>query len=322
VITAFAREQFRQLAIGRPMAVTIGVFDGVHRGHQALIGRLVAAARERGLASGVITLHPAPITVIRPDVRVMYITSLEERIELLRGLGVDAVGSLTFTSELSLVSAADFIAAMRETLDMRLLVGGPDITIGRAREGNAQWLATHAAEIGVEVEIVAPLMESAASKIGSSGVREAVAAGDVEAAAQLLGRPFSVRGPVIHGFERGRTIGFPTANIAVSADRVLPALGVYVSRAQLGETVYPSVTNIGRRPTFDDGPPSIETFILDFDQDVYGRELKLELLHRLRGELRFDGVAALVEQIGRDAADARRWHAGQGERSRVLDPPT
>jgi len=306
--TALAREQFRQLALGRPMAVTIGVFDGVHRGHQALIRWLDELAAERGLASCVVTLHPSPITVIRPDVRIKYISSLEERIELLRALGADAVGPLTFTSELAQVSAADFVAAMRESLDMRLLVGGPDITLGRAREGNAAWLAEHAPELGFELEVVSFFQEDGV-KVGSSGIRQAVAAGDMETAADLLGRPFSLRGPVIRALERGRTIGFPTANIAVSADRVMPALGVYVSRAVVGEARYPSVTNVGVRPTFDaDGIPSIETHILDFDGDLYGRDMKVELLHRLRSEMRFAGVEALVEQIGRDAEAARRFH--------------
>ena len=308
MITALAREQFERLATGRPMAATIGVFDGVHRGHQALVRHLVARAAERDLAAGVITLHPAPITVIRPEVRVMYITSLEERIELLRALGVDGVAPLTFTSELAQVSATDFVAAMRETLDLRLLVGGPDIAIGRGREGNAAWLHEHAPRLGVEVETVEFVLDGG-QKVGSSGIRDAVARGDLETAAALLGRPFSLRGPVVRAFERGRTIGFPTANIAVSADRVLPALGVYVTRAVVGEAVYPAVTNIGRRPTFDDGPPSIETHILDFEGDLYGRELKIELLHRVRGEMKFAGVEALVAQIRHDVEDARRFHA-------------
>jgi riboflavin kinase/FMN adenylyltransferase len=308
MITALAREQFRQLATGRPMAVTIGVFDGVHRGHQALIRTFAEMARSRDLGTAVITLHPSPITVIRPDVRIMYISSLEERLELLRSLGVDAVGPLTFTSELAQVSAEDFVAELCRSLDMRLLVGGPDISVGRAREGNATWLAEHAPRFGFELEVV-HFFEEHGAKVGSSGIRDAVAHGDMETAAALLGRPFSLRGPVVRGFERGRTIGFPTANIAVSADRVLPSLGVYVSRAVLGENRYPSVTNIGTRPTFDgDGRASIETHLLDFDGDLYGLELKVELLHRLRGEQRFDGVAALVEQIGRDAEAARIYH--------------
>ena len=289
------------------MAVTIGVFDGVHRGHQALIHSLTESARRRDFAAGVLTLHPAPVSVIRPDVRVPYITSLEERIELLSALGVDAVTQLTFTSELAQVSAEEFVGAMREILDMRLLVGGPDIALGRGREGSAAWLAEHAPRLGFELEIVQLLTEHG-HKIGSAAIREAIARGDMETAAELLGRPYSLRGPVVRGFERGRTIGFATANIAVSPDRALPALGVYVTRAHLGEAVYPSVTNVGRRPTFDDDNfVSIEAHILDFDADLYGRELKIELLHRLRGEVKFGGVDALVAQIAQDVASARAF---------------
>lgn len=318
MITALANEQFRRAAVGRPMAVTIGVFDGVHRGHQALIRRLREEARRRGLATSVITLHPAPISVIRPDVRVMYISSLEERIELLAELGVDSVAPLTFTSELAQVSAADFVGAMRESLDMRLLVGGPDISLGRAREGDAAWLAAHAPALGFDL-LLDDFVEDGGLKVGSSGIREAVSRGEMELAAALLGRPFSLRGPVIHGFHRGRTIGFPTANIAVSADRVLPSLGVYVTLAHVGDAAVPSVTNIGRRPTFEhDGQASIETHLLSYTGNLYGEELKVDLLHRLRGEVKFDGPAALVTQIETDAEAARHYHESSG---RELRPP-
>lgn len=310
MITALALEQFARLATGKPMALTIGVFDGVHRGHQMLIRHLVSRARERDLSCAVLTLHPSPITVIRPDVRVLYLQSLEERIELIRAFGPDRVSSLTFTSELAQVSALDFATALRDALDLRLLIGGPDITIGRAREGTAAWLTGHGPQLGFDVEI-ARFVENDGLKVGSSGIREAVAAGAMEQAALLLGRPFSLRGPVVQGYQRGRTIGFPTANIAVSADRVVPAFGVYVARAVVGEAAYPAVTNIGRRPTFDDGPPTVETHILDYDGDLYGRDLKVELLHRLRHEMKFDGVAALITQIERDAADARAFHAAK-----------
>jgi riboflavin kinase / FMN adenylyltransferase len=298
-----------QAAAGRPAAVSIGVFDGVHRGHQALVARLREAAAVRDLAAVVIAFHPAPITVIRPEVRVLYISSLEERIERLRALGVDRVGALTFTSELAQVSASDFVSSMRETLDMRLLLGGPDIALGRGREGNAAWLREHAGEHGFEVEIVS-FLDDSGQKVGSSGIREAVTAGEMERANDLLGRPFTLRGPVVHGFERGRMIGFPTANIAVGPDHLMPAFGVYVTRARVGETAYPAVTNIGRRPTFDDGQPaSVETHLLDVTLDLYGQDLTVEVLHRLRGEVKFEGVDALVAQIGRDAEAARRYHA-------------
>jgi riboflavin kinase/FMN adenylyltransferase len=306
MLTDLARQELQRVARDRPTAVTIGVFDGVHRGHQFLIGRLRALAQARGLASVVLTFHPAPVSVLRPDVRLSYITTLEERLQLLRRLGVDEVGRLTFTSELAQVSAHDFLAGLHEELDVRLLVGGSDLTLGRAREGNVAWLREHGAAFDIAVETVEYLVE-AERKMGSSGIREALAAGDVETAGRMLGRPFALHGPVVHGAHRGATIGFPTANVAVGADLAVPAFGVYVTRAVFGGAAHPAVTNIGRRPTFDDGPPSVETHILDYTGDLYECELRIELLARLRGEQKFSGVEALVEQIGRDVAAAREY---------------
>ncbi len=293
------------MAPGGPVAATIGVFDGVHRGHQLLMTRLRELAASRGLASVVLTFHPAPISVLRPDVRLSYITTLEERLRLLRDQGVDAVGRLTFTSELAQVSAHDFMAGLREELDLRLLVGGPDLSVGRAREGTVAWLREHGPALGFEVETVA-FVADGERKMGSSGIREALARGDVEAAARVLGRLYSLRGPVVHGDHRGRTIGFPTANLAVAADLAVPAFGVYVTRAYLGEASYHAVTNIGLRPTFaTTAPPSVETYILDFDADIYDRELRIELLTRLRGEQKFSGIDALLAQIRADVAATR-----------------
>lgn len=308
MLTEIAQQELRRVHPGRPTAVAIGVFDGVHLGHQSLLQRLRALAAARGLASVVLTFHPAPISVLRPEVRVSYITTLEERLRLLRAQGLDEVGRITFTSDLAQVSAADFVRGLRAELDMRLLLGGADLTLGRAREGNVAWLREHGPALGFDVEIVS-FRTDGERKMGSSGIREALAAGDVETAARLLGRPFSLHGPVVHGAHRGRAIGFPTANIAVGADLAAPAFGVYVTRAFAGETAYHAVTNIGRRPTFDDGAPSIEPHILDFDSDLYGRTLRLDLLARLRGEQKFSGIDELLAQIRRDVAATRAWFA-------------
>jgi riboflavin kinase/FMN adenylyltransferase len=308
VLTELARQELQRLALGRPAAIAIGVFDGVHRGHQHLIGRLRALAEARGLASIVLTFHPAPVSVLRPEVRLSYITGLEERLRLLRDLGVDEVGRLTFTSDLAQVSAHDFVAGLRQELDVRLIVGGNDLALGRGREGTVAWLREHGPRLGVGVETI-EFLAAEGRKMGSSGIREALAQGDVRTAGMLLGRPFSLHGPVVRGAQRGRTIGFPTANIAVGADLAVPAFGVYVTRAVVGELSHPAVTNIGRRPTFDDGAPSIETHILDFDADLYDRELRIELLDRLRGEQKFSGVPELVAQIRRDVDDARAYFA-------------
>ncbi len=308
MLTELARHELRRAAPGRPAAVTIGVFDGVHLGHQHLIHRLREHAAGQGLASVVLTFHPAPISVLRPDVRISYITTLEERLRRLRDLGVDRVGRLTFTSELAQVSATDFMTGLRDELGLKLVVGGADLAVGRAREGTIEWLRRAGPELGFAVETV-DFLPHGERKVGSSGIREALAGGDVETAARMLGRPFSLHGPVVHGAHRGRSIGFPTANIAVGADLAVPSFGVYVTRAYLGEAAHPAVTNIGRRPTFDDGPPSIETYLLDFDGDLYGQELRIDLLARLRGEQKFAGVEQLLDQIRRDVAGARQYFA-------------
>ena len=302
--TQLAREELSRAATGRASAVTIGKFDGVHRGHQYLVSLLREQAAERALASVVVTLHPHPITVLRPGTPVTYLCSLEERVALLREQGVAGVAVLSFTSELAQLSYRDFLGLLCEQLDLRLLVVGPDLAVGRDRAGNVDALRALGEERGFEVRVVTLLNEDEA-KVGSGAIREALAAGDMDAAARLLGRPFALRGPVVRGAERGGRIGFPTANIAVARDLALPAFGVYVTRAYLGESSYESVTNIGQRPTFDETRPTIEVHLLDFEGDCYERELRIELLHRLRAEQRFAGVDELVAQIGRDVESAR-----------------
>src|SRR5438876_12185585 len=297
---SLARRELSRIAPGRPCGVTIGVFDGVHRGHQHLIGVLLERARPEGLATVALTFNPHPRTVLRPGTAITYLTSIEERVELRHGKGVDSVGVVAFTSELAQLSAEDFLTLLVQELEMRLLVVGPDFALGRNRAGTIGVMREIGERLGFRVE-VAPLLADADEKVGSSAIRQALAAGDVASVGRLLGRPFSLRGPVIAGDRRGRTMGFPTANIAIGLDRALPAYGIYVTRAYIGETSYESCTSIGIRPTFAVEPrPTVEAFILDFDADIYGRELRIELLHRLRGELRFDNAEDLVTQMHRD----------------------
>lgn len=304
-----AREELAHHAVGRPTAITLGVFDGVHVGHRFLIDALKERAAARGFASGVVTLHPSPVQVLRPDVRVAYLTSLEERVESLWATGVDTVAPLTFTSEVAELSAFDFLAMLRGALDMRFLLMGPDNAFGRGREGTPQRVAEIARELGFEMEKLAQPLGGGNGRVSATAIRHAVGRGDVETAARLLGRPFSLRGPVVHGHDRGRGFGFPTANMAVTPDRAMPAFGVYITRSHVGDRSYPSATNVGINPTFDDELPSVETYILDFEGDLYGRELRIELLSRLRGEVKFDGVDALVSAMAADVAAVRAYFA-------------
>ena len=308
-----ARRELSRVAPGRTCGVTIGVFDGVHCGHQHLASVLLEQARAADLATVALTFNPHPRTVLRPGTAFSYLTSLEERVELLQGLGLDAVGVLAFTSELAQLSAEEFLSLLVEELQMRLLVVGPDFALGRNRAGTIGVMRQIGERLGFPVE-VAQLLAESGEKVGSSAIRQALAEGDVGRVGRLLGRPFSLRGPVVAGDRRGRTLGFPTANIAIGLDRALPAYGIYVTRAYVRENTYESVTSIGIRPTFDVEPrPVVETFVLDFDEDVYGHEMRIELLHRLRGEERFASAEELIAQMDKDVRDTREWFREMGK---------
>ncbi len=303
-IPSFTRTQLTAGAPGPETALTIGVLDGVHRGHQALIGRLRDEARARALSPGVVTLHPHPITVLRPDIQPSYLSSLDDRIELMRAAGADWVLPLTFTSEVSEVSAEELATAFHELLRMRLLVLGPDAAFGRgAPKDTAERMRALGALLGFDVVQLEPLMMDD-ERYSSTAVRKALAAGDMDRVTALLGRPYRLSGPVIHGFERGRTIGFPTANISVAADRAMPALGVYATRATVAGRILSGATNIGRRPTFDEGHVSIETHLIDFKGDIYGERLEIEIIARIREEKKFSGPDELVAQIAADVRTA------------------
>ncbi|HUF53341.1 MAG TPA: bifunctional riboflavin kinase/FAD synthetase [Dehalococcoidia bacterium] len=308
-----ARNELRRIAPGRPTAVTIGVFDGVHRGHQHLANVLIESARREGLASVAVTFNPHPRAVLQPGFVVKYLTSLEERVELLQSLGIDAVGVLAFTSELAQLEPLEFLSLLVDELDMKLLVLGPDFAFGRNRAGTVELSGHIGEQLGFRVE-TASLLNEGGDKVGSTAVRQALDGGDVERVARLLGRPFSLRGPVVEGDKRGRELGFPTANIAIGMDRALPAYGIYVTRAYVREGSYESCTSIGVRPTFEVEPrPTIETFILDFDGDIYGEEMRIDLLKRLRGEEKFDSASSLIEQMHHDIEEARAYFSAPGE---------
>ena len=305
-MTELARWELRRAALGRPTAATIGVFDGVHRGHQTVLKHVVESARSHGMASAAITFHPHPRQVLRPDLTTEYVTSLEDRLSLIMRTGLDGVATVSFTSEFAQTDAGDFVRMLVEEFNLALLVIGEDFALGRQRGGDPETLAALGKELGYEVEVIELLTNDSTTKVSSTEVRNALVDGDVNRVSELLGRRFSLHGPVVVGFERGRTIGFATANVAIGNDRAIPAPGVYATIAHLASGPTPSVTNIGMRPTFDDGGGlSIECHIIDFDDDIYGTNLRVEFVERLRGERKFDGIGALVEQIGKDRDAAR-----------------
>ena len=310
-MSEFAREEMRRFAPTRGTALTIGNFDGVHLGHQHLVRFLVERAVAAGLHAGAVTLYPDPVRVLRPQEPMQYLTSLEERLELLRALGLDLVVPLTFTSELAETAPRAFVSVLREELDMRLLVMGPDNAFGRNREGSPEAMAAVGRELGFEVAVMPAPLSSEQVTVSSTAIRKALAEGDLPAVEELLGRRYSLRGPVVKGDQRGRTLGFPTANIGVTPDRALPAFGVYATWAFAGESRRQSATSIGVRPQFDGEHPSVETFIFDFDEDLYDQTLRIELVERLRPELKFESVEALISQMHADVEHSREILTGQ-----------
>ena len=304
-MSELAREELRRAALQRPAALTIGNFDGVHRGHQLLVRHLLEQAHALDLAAVVVTLYPDPVRVLRPDEPHQYLTSLEERLDLLRATGLDAVVPLSFTSELAELSPDAFVRLLREEMDMRLLIMGPDNTFGRNRTATPGWMTTLGESLGFDVELLTLPLSAEGESVSATRIRAALAAGDLDTVKQQLGRPYSIRGPVVRGDQRGRLLDFPTANVALTADRALPALGVYAAWAYLGETRYAAATNVGKRPTFDGERTTIECHILDFDGDIYGQTLRVELVTRLRSEQKFGGVEELKAQIAKDVAAAR-----------------
>lgn len=288
----------------RETLLTVGVFDGIHLGHQHLIKRLTQQAATMNLLGGVVTFNSHPQNVLSPQTKLARLTTIEERIRLLRGLGVELVVPLNFSTEVAALSAREFVSFLQVHLRMRGLIIGPDFALGRGREGDAAALQTLGQELGFTVEVVEPLI-SGGSLVSSTAIREALSRGDMRATSKFLGRYFRLSGPVIGGMERGHVLGFPTANIAVDSDQALPIDGVYATLGYIGDRVCKSVTNIGIRPTFGEGERTIEVFLIDFAGDIYGEKLAVELVERLRGEIKFADAKELSAQISRDVEQAR-----------------
>ena len=296
-------------ALEAPLAgsvVTVGAFDGVHRGHQALLGRAAALARAEGVPAVAFTFHPHPAKVLAPAAAPPLIVSIEERARLLRAMGMDYVVVQPFDAALAEVSAEAFLRDyLLGPLAPRHVVVGFNFAYGKGRRGDRATLEAAGRAHGFTVDVVAPV-EVDGAVCSSTRVRARLLAGDVPGAARLLGRPPFLTGTVVPGDQRGRTIGFPTANVDPEPE-LLPSAGVYATRVVWdGQPVgLPSVCNIGRRPTFGGGDVTVEVHVLDFEGDLYGRRLRVELVGRLREERRFDGRGALVAQLHQDVASAR-----------------
>jgi len=285
--------------------LTIGVFDGVHRGHQQIMNRLTAGAHGAGASAVVLTFQPHPAVVLGGrDIRCL--TTAEERAELLAACGIDILITEPFTRELSQVTAQDFMQQLKTRLGLRHLLIGYDFALGHEREGNASRLAVIGRDLGFGVEIVDKVGDESGA-ISSTEIRKLVSLGQVAEAANLLGHTYSLSGLVVHGDGRGRRINIPTANLAYSPDKILPANGIYACWALTGGSQYRAAVNIGINPTFtpDKSTPNVEAHILDFDTEIYGRLIRLEFVSRLRDELRFPSVDGLLTQIHADIDQVR-----------------
>ncbi len=292
--------------------LTVGVFDGVHLCHQHLISELKGEASSAGVSSGIVTFKNHPLSVLRAEFKPRYLTTLQKRVELIEGLGVDLVAPVTFDRGLSEFGAREFVELLRERLGMRGLVIGPDFAMGHNREGNAEMLSAVGEELGFSVRVAEPLLGPGGEAVRSTSIRRALATGDVETVAILLGRRFTLDGTVVEGEGRGGPLGFPTANLQVSDEMAVPANGIYAAWAQVGQERYMAATSIGVRPTFDDSGYAIEAYLLDFEGDLYGSDLNLEFVKRLREELKFDSVDALKEEVDRDVERTKQTLAIAG----------
>ena len=299
-----------------PSLVTIGVFDGVHRGHRRLLEGLVRRARQTGLRAVVVTFYPHPDLVLRGLHGRYYLTRPQEKEALLREQGIDEVYTLAFDDALRRVSAEAFCRQLRQGLDMRELSIGQDFALGHRREGDVGRLRQLGRQAGFDVQ-VNNLVRDGEGKISSTAIRKALEAGDLPGARRGLGRSHVVAGEVVRGAGRGRQLGFPTANVAVWEQQVIPAHGVYASQVWLGEERFIAATNVGRRPHFDGDAPTVEPHVLDFDRDVYGQWLRVSFEVRLRDERKFESLDALVTQIAADAEASRKLALSQDRAPRL-----
>lgn len=308
-VTALRAMALEQLPEIGPVAMTMGVFDGVHLGHQALLRATQDAARDAGAASVALVFDPHPDEVVKPGTRVARLTPLAVTLRRVGELGLEHALPIRFDDDLRQLAAEDFLAALAPQIALRRLVMTPDSAFGRGRGGTVERMRAHGIGHGFEVIEVEPRLVAGVA-ISSSMLRQAVAAGDLETV-RSLGRPAYLQGGVVEGDHRGRELGYPTANLAFDYLPAMPARGIYTGRVAVPERgvgpSHPALVSIGVRPTFHQGGQLlVEVHLLDYDGDLYGAQLELELLDRLRDERRFEGADELVAQMHQDEADARR----------------
>jgi riboflavin kinase/FMN adenylyltransferase len=289
-----------------PAIVAVGMFDGVHLGHQYLLRRLVATAQAQHCVPTVLTFFPHPDVVLGRAAGRYYLTTSEQRAALLSGMGVECVVTYPFDDQVRQMRAAEFVDRLRAHLKLRELWVGADFALGYKREGNVEFLRAQGEKKGFKLEVVELVTNDGNGQIiSSASVRAALQAGDIETVTRRLGRWYRLEGEVVHGDGRGRLLGFPTANMDVWDQQVLPPNGVYAGWAYLNGETFMAVANIGNRPTFNGYPVTVEAHLLDFDRDIYDRNLVFDVVAYLRPELKYTTVEALVEQIRLDVVQGR-----------------
>ena len=297
-------EELASFSLNKDSIITVGVFDGVHLGHQYLLSKLVELSRKQKLLSGVVTFNQHPQQVLKPQTRLSFLTDLDQKTSLLKNEGVDAVIILSFTPQVAQLTAREFVQLLKQYLRMRGLVIGPDFTLGRNREGDAQALS----KLGQEMDFKLSVVEAAkidGEVISSTAIRNALARGDINRVSKLTGRPFSLEGKVISGTGRGLKLGFPTANLNVNPEQALPLDGIYATWAYIDRESYKSMTNIGTSPTFGGSERIVEVHLLDYDGNLYGQNLRIEFFKRLRDEKQFASAEDLKKQIADDIRQGR-----------------
>jgi len=291
----------------QPVALTIGNFDGVHLGHQALLGELRTAAQSRGLPAAVVIFEPHPREFFAPQQAPVRLTSLREKLELFATLGIDRVHVCRFDGRFAQMSAADFINALHGKLSARFVLIGDDFRFGSGRGGDFALMGKIGAQLGFAVQSVSSVTHDGV-RISSTAIRAALAAGQLRTAQRYLGRHYSISGRVVHGDGMGRKLGFPTANIQLKHN-LPPLSGIFVVQAHAeGLGVLQGVSSLGIRPTVrSDGKPVLEVHLFEFEQKIYGKHLRVEFLQKLRDEEKYPDVETLTRQIALDVMNARKW---------------
>jgi riboflavin kinase/FMN adenylyltransferase len=289
--------------------LTVGVFDGVHAGHRHLLKQLQRQAANRDLLSGVVTFNPHPQSVLHPDDQLPWLSSLEDRVTTFRQLGLNIVAVLTFTDKVAQLSARDFLSLLKKYLKMRGILVGPDFVLGRAGEGNISVLRTLGNEMKFTVKVIPPYTING-EIVSSTLIRQALIQGDMRRVERLMSRRFYLRGKVITSDKRGRALGFPTANLDTEPRQALPGNGIYATITQVNGKRFLSATNVGTRPTFGPGEKTVETHLLDYQGDLYGKEIKVEFVQKVRDEQRFPSAEELRTQMRQDVQEVHAILAG------------